>query len=80
MNEMVERVARAMEAKQRKLIAQPLSHIWTDLAGAAIDAMKVPTPRMMHAGAMEYALPLVYPHGRHPIHSIYTKIIEEALK
>lgn len=51
MDSMVERVARAMDAKRRELVAQPLARIWPQLAEAAIEAMRAPTPEMASAGA-----------------------------
>jgi hypothetical protein len=44
MNEMVERGAKAMEAKRRELISQPLARIWPDLMRAAIEAMREQLP------------------------------------
>lgn len=44
---MVERVARAMEARRRELIAQPLARVWNELARAAIASMREPTEAMI---------------------------------
>jgi hypothetical protein len=37
---MIERVARALEARRQDLIAQPISRIYDELAKAAIEAMR----------------------------------------
>lgn len=46
---MVERVARAMQARRMELIDRPLSRCYGELARAAIEAMKGPTHKMLHA-------------------------------
>ena len=45
-NEMVERVAKAMEARRLSLIGQPLNRVYDELAKAAIEAMR-PTPALL---------------------------------
>jgi hypothetical protein len=49
MSEMTVRVAKAIEAKRRELIALPLARIYPDLARAAIEALREPTEAMIKA-------------------------------
>ena len=57
MNEMVERVARAIEAESNYVISQ---HHSKALARAAIAAMRDPTEAMARAGAVRWHEPMSY--------------------
>ena len=46
MSEMIERVALAIETKRRELNAHPLARVYSELARAAIEAMREPTEEM----------------------------------
>lgn len=56
----IDRVANAMEARRRELIAKPLASIWPELAKAAVEAMEYGPEREvvndMTAYVISYAL------------------------
>lgn len=49
-SEMQRKIAEAMAERRRKLISRPLASIWDELALAAMQAMREPTPVMLSVG------------------------------